>query len=131
MIVLDSSALIDYLLATPEKGTWVREQILRAGWRIHAPHCIDVEVTGVLRREVLRGSLGDAQGSALVDALRDARVRRHSHLPFLRRIWQLRASVTAADAAFVALAESLGVALVTTDASLSRAPGIHCDVVTP
>ena len=46
----------------------------------------------------------------------------------LRRGWELRDTVTSYDAAYVALAEILGVALLTTDARLSRAPGIRCDV---
>jgi len=47
-----------------------------------------------------------------------------------RRIWQLRDNLTAYDASYVALAESLGCALVTADARLSRAGGAslpdHC-----
>jgi predicted nucleic acid-binding protein len=38
-------------------------------------------------------------------------------------MWQLRHDVTACDAAFIALAEALGVPLVTCDARLARAPG--------
>lgn len=46
----------------------------------------------------------------------------------LERIWGLRSSVSAHDAAYVSLVESLGCALVTADARLSRAPGLRCAV---
>jgi len=46
----------------------------------------------------------------------------------MRRAYELRANVTAYDAAYIALAELLGCALVTADARLARAPGIRCPV---
>jgi len=42
---------------------------------------------------------------------------------FLTRISQLRANLTAYDAAYDALAEGLGAPLITRDAALARAPG--------
>lgn len=44
---------------------------------------------------------------------------RYPHAPLLGRIWALRENVTAYDAAYVALAEALGVPLVTRDARLA------------
>lgn len=51
--------------------------------------------------------------------------RTHNH-----RVWQLRANLTSYDAAYVALAETLGLALVTLDQRIQRAPGITCTVDT-
>lgn len=48
--------------------------------------------------------------------------------PLMVRAYELRANVTPHDAAYVALAESLGYTLLTADARLSRAPGIRCRV---
>jgi predicted nucleic acid-binding protein len=48
-------------------------------------------------------------------------VVRHAHEPLLERIWQLRANLTAYDAAYVALADSLGATLLTCDARLVQA----------
>lgn len=43
--------------------------------------------------------------------------------PLLQRIWELRANITAYDAAYVALAEQLGATLITCDAKLSASGG--------
>ena len=48
---------------------------------------------------------------------------RYSHEPFLPRIWDLRSNLTAYDAAYVSLAESLDAPLLTCDAKLATAPG--------
>lgn len=55
-------------------------------------------------------------------------VRRAPHLPLLSRCWELRESITIYDAAYVALAEALGVVLLTADTRLSRAPGPRCTI---
>lgn len=46
--------------------------------------------------------------------------------PLLERIWQLRANVTAYDAAFVTLAEQLSAPGITCDAKLAPAGGTRC-----
>jgi predicted nucleic acid-binding protein len=46
----------------------------------------------------------------------------------LDRVWHLRENLSAYDATYVALAETLGCSLVTADARLSRAPGVQCAV---
>jgi predicted nucleic acid-binding protein len=48
---------------------------------------------------------------------------RHSHHPFLPRIWTLRDNLTAYDAMYVALAEVLKAPLLTCDRKLAAAPG--------
>ncbi len=53
---------------------------------------------------------------------------RYPHAPFLSRIWELRANVTAYDAVYLALAEALAAPLVTTDGPLSRTPGLRATV---
>ena len=44
------------------------------------------------------------------------------------RTWELRDNLTAYDASYVALAESLDTILLTGDERLARAPGIQCEV---
>ena len=43
-------------------------------------------------------------------------------------VWELRGNVTAYDAVYVGLAEALGAALVTADASLASAPDVRCSL---
>ena len=56
---------------------------------------------------------------------------RYPHQTLIPRIWELRDNLTAADAAFVALAEVLDMALVTTDMAIAAAPGVRARIVTP
>jgi len=51
--------------------------------------------------------------------------------PFASRVWELRNAVTAYDAWYVALAESLAVPLATLDERLARAPGPRCTFLGP
>lgn len=55
--------------------------------------------------------------------LADLAAVRHPHEDLLPRVWQLRDNLTAYDAAYVALAESIGAPLLTSDARLAAAPG--------
>lgn len=122
MIVVDASALADVLLCVGSAGP-VEDRILDPEETLHAPHLIDLEILQVLRRFAAAGSW---QADRAADALADfeaLRIERHAHEPYRRRIWELRRNVTAYDAAYIALAESLGCPLVTRDAKLAGAPG--------
>lgn len=129
MIVLDSSAAVDYLVVRGP-GEWVEERLLEAG-EAHAPHLLDVEVANALRRLVRVGSVSNARARDALDDLMDLELTRYPHLPFLERMWELRDNLSASDAAFVALAEALGAPLVTTDASLTRVPRLRARILAP
>jgi predicted nucleic acid-binding protein len=122
MIVLDASSVVDLLLS-PSTIAPAWRGILGPDESLHAPQLLDLEVTQVLRRCVLSRMLTAERAGQAVEALRTLRVRRHSHLPLLARVWQLRHNLTAYDAAYVALAEELGATLVTRDAKLASATG--------
>jgi predicted nucleic acid-binding protein len=68
---------------------------------------------------------------AALRSLRLAEIVRVDTAVLLERVWELRANLTAYDAAYVAAAEALGVALLTGDQRLAAAPGRHCTIVTP
>jgi predicted nucleic acid-binding protein len=92
------------------------------------PDLADVETVAVLRKRWLAGTLDDRRFAAAVDDLVALPFMRYATGGLLRRAYQLRANVTAYDAAYVALAEGLGCDLVTADARLARAPGLACVV---
>ena len=63
-----------------------------------------------------------------LDALGSASIELVSTTVLLPRMWELRANVSGYDAAYIATAESLDSALVTSDARLARVTGIRCAV---
>jgi len=121
VIVLDASAAIEYLLGTPP-GARVAQRI-GEDETVHAPHLLDLEVAQVLRRLVRGGELAGRRAEQAIAGLRDFAIFRYGHEGLLTRVWALRGSLTAYDAAYVALAESLGAPLLTRDARLARAGG--------
>ncbi len=86
------------------------------------PDLGDVETVAVLRKRWLSGTLTDARFEAAVEDLIALPIQRFPTVGLLRRVFELRAIVTAYDATYVALAEALGCDLVTADARLGRAP---------
>jgi len=121
VIVVDASVAVDVLLRTPGAEA-AAQRILDDGAALHAPELIDVEVAQVVRRLVASSGLYAVRGAETLSLLLALPMTRHSHGPLLPRIWALRDNVTAYDAAYVALAESLGATLVTRDQRLARIP---------
>ena len=122
MIVVDASALLESLLATDESAA-ISDRLFETGESLHAPHVIDVEISQVVRRFEARGEIGERRAREALEDLRAFPLRRHSHLVLLPRIWEMRANLTAYDAAYVALAEALDAPLLTRDRRLAAAPG--------
>ena len=127
MIVIDASALILVLLEGSRTDA-LRARLATEAGALQAPHLIDLEIAQVLRRFLRTGEIDDSRAMTALQDLSDLRLERHPHQPFLERIWALRANLTAYDAAYVALAESLGAKLITSDEALARAPGVAARV---
>lgn len=122
MIVVDASAALEVLLGGPLAAA-VAARVLAPGESAHAPHLIDLEIAQGLRRHNLTGLMTAERGDLALETWRALPVRRWDHETLLRRAWALRATLTAYDAAYVALAEALDAVLLTTDAKLARTPG--------
>lgn len=127
MIVLDASAVIEWLLRT-DKGSRVEAQIFSRANTLHAPHLLDVEAAHALRRYVREHEVTEARAEQLLQNLVELRILRHRHTPLLNRVWELRHHLTAYDAVYVALAEALDAPLLTCDAKIAAAPGHHAIV---
>ncbi len=128
MIVLDASALIDVVLDQPP-ANWVLDQI--AGEEIAAPAHQAAEVLSALSRLVRAGAL---DAVAAQDALDEALSLPQQVAPLapdhIRRAFDLRERIHVLDGIYIALAEDLECAMVTTDLRLERA-GAPCEVRTP
>jgi predicted nucleic acid-binding protein len=96
--------------------------------RLNAPHLLDVEVTQTLRRLVLLSEIEAGRARSALDDYLSMPVERHAHAELLPRMWELRQTLTAYDAAYIALAEGLAARLLTCDARLARAPGYRATV---
>ncbi len=78
---------------------------------------------------MVRAGLDGALARTALETMRDWTIHRHAHMPLLGRIWELRDSLTAYDASYVALAEFLDAPLVTADAKIGRAHGHNARIV--
>lgn len=119
MTVLDTSGAVDLLLGTGAAET-VRD-LLRSEGAVAAPDVLTFEVLAVLRRAVHRGTLSARRAAGAVEDYGDLAITLFPAMPLRGRAWELRESLTAADALFVALGERLDEQLATKDRGLARA----------
>jgi len=122
VIVVDASAAVLGLLNDGEARRLLADE------SVACPHLADAEVLHTLRSMVLRGEV-DASGAKRAlevwQALGLSRVAVHG---LLEGAWELRDNLSGYDATYVALAEALGVPLITADGRLGRAPGPRCTI---
>jgi predicted nucleic acid-binding protein len=132
LIVVDASAITELLLQTA-RGIRVERRLYRADENLHTPHLLDVEVLSALRRLARAGEVLPERAEEAIDDLGLLRVVRHGHLDLATRAWELRENLTAYDAVYVALAESLDATVVTCDRALGAAPGhsVRIEVIAP
>lgn len=129
MIVVDASIVIDLLLDVQPFADRIAEVLEQHEGDLHAPHLLDAEVGQVLRRYVIRRDLRPARAVRALERLEELPLTRYPHIPFVRRSFELRRNLTFYDALYVALAEALGVPLLTKDGALARVPSVRAAVL--
>ncbi len=118
--VVDASAALDLL------GD--ESAVLPSDW--HVPTLADYEILSGIRRKRLQQRISDDEALSLIGTWRRLHVTRHEAHRFVDRIWTLRDNFSSYDAAYVALAESLQLPLLTNDRRLAQAAEPYCDVIT-
>jgi len=127
VIVLDASAAIEWLLQSPA-GIKIDNRIFSLSESLHAPHLLDVEVAQVLRRYVREKIITAERGQEALEDLADLPLNRYPHDFLIPRVWELRATLTAYDAVYVALAELLIAPLLTCDGGIASSSGHSANV---
>jgi len=118
--VLDASAAIEAVIGTEE---WLGGDIF------HAHAGLDIEVLSVLRRQAIHQRLPAHIAREALDAFSELEITRHPLRRLIPRVWMLRDEISAYDAGYVALAEALGVPLLTLDRRLAKSAARYCDVI--
>lgn len=123
--VIDASALVLALSGKTAGAAALRARL--PGMHRHAPHLIDAEVGNVLRRHERSGRISRLEAYTALRAAQALVEHRYPHTGALAaRAWDLRDNLSFYDALYAALADQLGVPLLTGDARLTRAPGLPC-----
>jgi predicted nucleic acid-binding protein len=126
-VVLDASAALTLVLDPGESGDAVRRAI--GANLICAPTLLPYEVTNVLRRRWSARLLSDAEAALAFDSFGLLAIELWQWAALAERVWQLKGSITAYAAAYVALAELLDCPLLTGDAKLAAAVPPTCTVI--
>jgi len=119
VIVADASAIAELLLARA-RAPAIRTA-LSPHPELHVPEHFHVELLSVLRRYAIRGELGGRRAAEALAALADLRAVRYPVIELADVVWDLRAELTAYDAAYLALARRLEIGLITLDTGLAKA----------
>jgi predicted nucleic acid-binding protein len=123
VIVVDASAALLGLLNDGDA-----RRSLETG-DVAVPHLADSEIANALRGQVARRTVRPRDAGRALDVWMRMGIRRYPAVGLLRRVWELRDSLSAYDATYVALAETLDCPLLTADARLAAAPGPACPTV--
>jgi predicted nucleic acid-binding protein len=127
MIVVDASVLANMLVYADDRGRRARAVLARdTAWA--APEHWMIEVFSVLRGLSLGGKITIGLAERSMDRLPQLGI---DHVPvraLLPFMWDRRDEISAYDLAYVALAATRQVTLVTADARVARTATRHCAV---
>ena len=125
MTVVDASIVVR-LLQNRRGDEGLRERFGQSRY-LHAPALIDAEVASAIRGLLLTSkaaiTISTARAEEMLDDFADLPLVRYPMQPYQRRSLVLRHNLSAYDAFYVALAESLGMPLLTDDRKYARAAG--------
>jgi len=123
--VVDASVLVAAAIDAGPDGAWAEGVLAQGG--VVSPHLVLVEATNILRRLERAATLTRLEATAAQRDLLRLDLTLVPFEPFADRVWELRGTVTAYDAWYVAVAEAFDVALATLDRRLARASGPTCE----
>jgi predicted nucleic acid-binding protein len=127
MIVVDASVLANMLVYADDRGRRARAVLARdTQWA--APELWMVEVFSVLRGLSLAGKISNVLAERSIERLSQLGI---DHVPvttLLPYMWRWRDEISGYDSAYVALAATRHITLVTADGRLARAATRHCPV---
>lgn len=109
------------MVRATELGARIEARVADPDDASHIPHLCPVEVTSALRGLVLGRKVSEERATRALAGLAILPATRHPVEPLLSRAWALRHNLTAYDAVYVALAESLDATLITADGKLDSA----------
>lgn len=125
--VVDCSIIIR-LLASREGDDLLRQRLART---VYAPALIDAEVSSVVRGLAIAGPprrVSAVRAGQMLADYAGLRIVRHPMQPLQARVFELRHNLTAYNGMYVALAEALGLPLLTDDGKFATTPGHHAEI---
>lgn len=128
MIVVDAPALVELLTDSRGLAGAVASRLAEDTHWVGPEHLL-VEVVSTLRGIWLAGRSTDEEFDQQLAGVAQIQIQVGSLVPLLPQIRALARNATVYDAAYLALAQTLEVPLVTTDLKLSAAPGSSAEVV--
>jgi predicted nucleic acid-binding protein len=126
VLVVDASILAPVVADAGRDGERFRARL--HGETVIGLDLLRIEVTSVIRRHAHSGQLTPEQADAALSDLLAFPITVLPTAGLLRRVWELRANLTAYDGCYVALAEATDTPFVTADRRLAQSPGLRCQV---